>query len=93
MSFSPQDVGVDYCVDSVVVRVWPGDEGRVGSGDGDDSRVLVPILSGTDMRLVLESELLESDTHYTASLSLSPQTGIFTKFCKPTVCVCVCVCV
>ena len=82
VSFSPQDVGVDYCVDSVVVSVWPGDEGGGGSDDGDDSRVLVPILSGSDMRLVLESELLESDTHYTASLSLSPHTVILTKFCK-----------
>ena len=82
MSFSPQDVGVDYCVDSVV---WAGNDGRVGSGDsgdGDDSCVLVPILSGSDLRLVLESELLESDTHYTSSLSLSPHTVILTTFCK-----------
>ena len=82
IEFSPQDVSVDYCVDSVVVRVWAGDEGGVGSGDsgdGDDSCVLVPILSGSHLRLVLEAELLESDTHYTASLSLSPHTVILCK--------------
>ena len=84
MRVSPQDVGVDYCVDSVhvVVSVWAGNEGGVGSGDSGDGDVLVPILSGSDLRLVLESELLESDTHYTASLSLSPHTVILTTFCK-----------
>ena len=79
---SPQNDGGDYCIDSVVVRVWTGDEVTGGSGDGGDGDiVLVPILSGSVLRLVLESDLLAPATHYTASLSLYPQT-ISTNFCE-----------
>ena len=85
-----QDDGY-YCIDSVVVIlndddvIVSDDVSGESSGSGDDDRdvhVLIPIPTDTMIKLVLEPDLLDSNTHYTATLIFYPQTIISTRFCK-----------
>ena len=88
--YTPQQDDGYYCIDSVVVilndDVIVSDDGSgESSASGDDDRdvhVLIPIPTDTMFKLVLEPDLLESNTHYTATLIFYPQTIISTRFCK-----------
>jgi hypothetical protein len=63
----------DMCVDTVVVVLSAGGSARGGSASGEEeTHVLVPAVGVAWLSLVLGPELLEEDTHYTASLSLPP---------------------
>ena len=64
----------------MVSSVWTIDVER----DKEKSHVhiLIPILTDTIFKLVLESDLLEPNTHYSATLLFYPQTIISTRFCK-----------
>ena len=89
--YTPQQDDGYYCIDSVVVIlndddvIVSDDVSGESSASGDDDRdvhVLIPIPTDTIFKLVLESDLLESNTHYSATLLFYPQTIISTRFCK-----------
>ena len=91
--YTPQQDDGYYCIDNVVVIlnddvIVSDDVSGESSASGDDDRdvhVLIPIPTDTMFKLVLERDLLESNTHYTATLIFYPQTIVSTRFCKATV--------
>ena len=88
--YTPQQDDGYYCIDSVVVIlnddvIVSDDVSGESSASGDDDRdvhVLIPIPTDTMFKLVLEPDLLVSNTHYIATLIFYPQTIISTRFCK-----------
>jgi hypothetical protein len=73
----------DMCVDTVVVVLSAGGSARGGSASGEEeTHVLVPAVGVAWLSLVLGPELLEEDTHYTASLSFPPGHLSAASFCE-----------
>ena len=66
-----------YCFDTVEVMITASDDITSSSL----SHVLVPILSETEVSVVLEPGL-EEDTHFTATLSFNSQQITTTTFCE-----------